>query len=189
MHYFFCKLIYIVCSPFMWVILLLLRVKALFPVWFMGFPYIAKVGGGTIKIGKNCRFISMKRGNLIGINHCCMLSTHSPNACLEIGNECGFSGITIGCFKSIKIGNKVRCGANSIITDSDWHSDDYRVGPPKPVVIHDNVWLGYGVTVLKGVEIGENSVVGAGSVVTSSIPADVIAAGNPCRVIKKFPSL
>ena len=88
--------------------------------------------------------------------------------------------------KGIKIGNNVRCGANTLITDSDWHMDDPRSGPNKDVVIGDNVWLGYGVKVLKGVHIGENSLIGIGSVVTKDIPANVIAAGNPCKVIKSI---
>lgn len=186
MHFFVCKLLYFICSPFVWGGLILSRINARFPIWFMGFPYIVKVNGGTIRIGKKCRFISVKCGNLIGINHRCILSTHSPMATLEIGEKCGFSGVSIGCFESIKIGNNVRCGANSVITDADWHLDDSRAGSPKPVIVHDNVWLGYGVVVLKGVEIGEDSIIGAGSIVTSSIPPGVIAAGNPCKVIRSI---
>ena len=83
-------------------------------------------------------------------------------------------------------GRNVRCGANTLITDSDWHSDDPRTGSDKPVHICDNVWLGYGVKVLKGVHIGENSLIGACSVVTRDIPANVIAAGNPCKVIRQI---
>ena len=56
----------------------------------------------------------------------------------------------------------------------------------KPVRIGKNVWLGGDVKLLAGVTIGDNSVVGAGSVVTKSIPADVVAAGNPCRVLRKI---
>lgn len=56
----------------------------------------------------------------------------------------------------------------------------------KPVVIKNNVWLGAGVTVCPGVTIGENTVIGAGSVVTKSIPDNVVAAGNPCRVIREI---
>jgi maltose O-acetyltransferase len=56
----------------------------------------------------------------------------------------------------------------------------------KPIVIGDNVWLGGGVIVLAGVTIGENSVVGAGSVVTKDLPADVLAMGTPARVIKSI---
>ena len=64
--------------------------------------------------------------------------------------------------------------------------DDPRSGKCKPIIIEDNVWLGINSSVLKGVTIGKNSVIGAGSVVTKNIPANVIAAGNPCRVIKKI---
>lgn len=53
-----------------------------------------------------------------------------------------------------------------------------------PITVHDNVWLGANVTILPGVTIGEGSVIGGGSVVTKDIPAHVVAAGNPCRVIR-----
>lgn len=75
-------------------------------------------------------------------------------------------------------------GANVTIMDSDQHTDDPRAGKDKPVRIEDNVWIGGGVTILKGVTIGRNSLIGAGSVVVKSIPENVIAAGNPCKVIR-----
>lgn len=56
---------------------------------------------------------------------------------------------------------------------------------PAPVVIGDNVWIGGGAIILPGVTIGNNAVIGAGSVVTKDIPDNVIAVGNPCRVIKE----
>ncbi len=56
----------------------------------------------------------------------------------------------------------------------------------KPVIIGDNVWLGASVTVCPGVTIGDNVVIGAGSVVTKNIPANSVAAGNPCRVIREI---
>ena len=80
----------------------------------------------------------------------------------------------------------MRCGANTLITDGDWHLDDPRAGEPAPIIIEENVWLGEGVKVLKGVTIGKNTVIGVGSVVTKNIPANVMAAGNPCRVIKEL---
>ncbi len=55
-----------------------------------------------------------------------------------------------------------------------------------PITVGNNVWIGGGVTVLAGVTIGDNTIIGAGSVVTKSIPSGVIAAGNPCRVIRKI---
>lgn len=55
-----------------------------------------------------------------------------------------------------------------------------------PVKIEDGVWIGGGSIILPGVIIGQNSVIGAGSVVTHSIPANCVAVGNPCRVIKQI---
>lgn len=142
----------------------------------------------TIIIGNDCSFRSRKNSNLIGINRPCSISTlpSDYNAKIIIGNNCGFSGTVIGAFKHIKIGNNVRCGANTLITDSDWHLDDPRSGNPSDVIIGDNVWIGEGAKVLKGVTIGRNSVIGAGSVVTKNIPEDVVVAGNPCKIIRNL---
>lgn len=154
---------------------------------FTGRAIIHKTPKSKITIDEHCRFISKANGyNLIGINRPCIIATHRVDAVIEIGEKSGFSGTVIGAFKYIHIGKHVKCGANTLITDSDWHLDDYRSGAPNSVIIEDNVWLGEGVKVLKGVTIGKNSVVGAGSVVTKDIPANVIAAGNPCKVIKNI---
>ncbi len=56
----------------------------------------------------------------------------------------------------------------------------------EPISIADNVWLGGGVTVCPGVTIGENSVIGAASVVTKDLPANVVAVGNPARIMRRF---
>lgn len=154
----------------------------------IGKTYIYKQKQSKIYIGKNCIFRSKEHSNLIGINRKCSISTIVPGSEISIGHHCGFSGTIIGAFSSIKIGNHVRCGANTLITDSDWHKEDSRSGNAKPVVIKDNVWLGVNVIVLKGVEIGENTIVGANSVVTKSLPSNAIAGGNPCKVIKKISS-
>ena len=69
--------------------------------------------------------------------------------------------------------------------DGDAHYEDPRTSPPKPIVIEDNVFLGANVVVKKGVTIGENSVIGMNSIVTKSIPANCVAVGNPCKVIKQ----
>ena len=151
---------------------------------FYGKTYFNRYANGSIIIGDFCEFNSSKTSNLIGVYSPCMISALKRNSSIIIGNNCGFSGTVIGCAKYIKLGNNVRCGSNSLITDTDWHSDDYRTGDDKEVIIDDNVWLGYGVKVLKGVHIGENSMIGANSVVTKDVPANVIAAGNPCRIIR-----
>lgn len=180
------KTLYFLNSPFVWIYLYIRGVSFNIKCYFNGFPYFYKARKSDLILGKNCRFNSRSTSNLIGINHKCMISTLAEGAKLVIGDNCGFSGTTIGCFLNIELGNNVRCGANTLITDSDWHSDDPRAGKPRAVKIEDNVWLGYGAIVLKGVTIGANSVIGAGSVVTKNIPANVIAAGNPCEVIKEI---
>lgn len=151
---------------------------------FYGKTYFRRVLNSSLVLGNNNTFRSSPASNLIGVNRPCIISALAPNANLVIGNNCGFSGTVVGAFDSIKIGNNVRCGANTLITDSDWHLDDTRVSPAKPVVIGDNVWLGVNSVVMKGVTIGENSVIGANSLVVKDIPANVIAAGNPCKVLK-----
>lgn len=179
-----------IIRPFWWIIN---QINALW--WHIHFPTSTKFTGmvhlrvnsdSSVKIGYNCEFLSTSTSNWIGIYSPCIISTITHHAKIQIGNNCGFSGTVIGAGKQIIIGNNVRCGANTLITDSDWHHGDSRVSPDSAVVIEDNVWLGYGVKVLKGVHIGKNSVIGAGSIVTKDIPDNVIAAGNPCRVIKSI---
>jgi acetyltransferase-like isoleucine patch superfamily enzyme len=153
---------------------------------FDGLIKIRRLPESMIEIGRGCYFSNKSRHNLIGINHSCIISTQTREAAISIGNNCGFSGTVIGAFKSIKIGNNVKCGANTLITDGDWHFDDPRTYPPKEIIIEDNVWLGLNTIVLKGVTIGENTLIGANSVVTKSIPANVIAAGNPCVTIRNL---
>jgi acetyltransferase-like isoleucine patch superfamily enzyme len=156
-------------------------------VRFYGKTFFKRYPKSIIQVGSGCEFLSSPNSNLIGINRPCSISTLTEEAVLEIGDNCGFSGTVIGAFSKIKIGNNVRFGANTLVTDSDWHPEDKRVGPAKPVTIGNNVWLGINVVVLKGVEIGENTVIGANSLVTKNIPANVIAAGNPCKEIAKLP--
>ena len=159
---------------------------------FYGKPYFRRFPESTISIGDNCIFDSSKYRNLIGVDKCCMISTLKENAKLDIGNSTGFSGVRIGCFEQISIGDDCLIGANVLITDSDWHPLDpakrkeagYKSTKMKPVKIGNNVFIGVNSMVLKGTEIGNNSIIGAGSVVSGIIPPNVIATGNPCKVIQ-----
>ncbi len=150
---------------------------------FYGIPYFHREPFSSIRIGNNCRFRSDQTSNLIGVNHRCIISTQSPEAHITIGDDCGFSGATIGAASEIKIGNNVLVGANVIITDHDWHTDRSNT-KPQPVIIHDNAWIGVNCTILKGVTIGRNSIIGANSLVVKDIPDNVVAGGNPCKVLK-----
>jgi acetyltransferase-like isoleucine patch superfamily enzyme len=155
-----------------------------------GIPVSVRAPESSIQIGKNCSFRSDFTSNLIGINRKCIITTLKRKSELIIGDFSGFSGTVIAAAGSIRIGSNVLCGANTTITDFDWHGIEPELRnsspAPEPVVIEDNVWLGLNSIVLKGVRIGKNSVIGANSVVTKDIPPNVIAAGNPCRVIREL---
>ena len=92
---------------------------------------------------------------------------------------------------NVTIGNNVLIGSGCLITDTDAHPIDWRerrlsnnTKAVAPVVIGDDVFIGARSIILKGVHIGNRSVIGAGSVVTKDIPADSIAAGNPAVIVK-----
>ena len=110
------------------------------------------------------------------------------DAHLEIGAETVINfNATITCFKRISIGLNSGIGWNSNVFDSNGHElivDGVPRPANKPVRIGDHVWVGTGVTVL-GATIGDGAVVGAGSVVVSTVPDKVLVAGNPARIIGK----
>ena len=159
---------------------------------YYGNTNFRRVKDSQIKIGDNCRFRSAVWSNQIGINRPCMISTIRKNAIVSIGSNCGFSGTVIAAAEHIEIRDNVMCGANVTITDTDWHyvgiDKQKKPGISSPICIEENVWIGLNVVVLKGVTIGRDSIIGAGSVVTHSIPARTIAAGQPARVISTLES-
>lgn len=106
---------------------------------------------------------------------------------LSLGDYCSLSpGVRLIAAHNICIGESCILAANVYVTDADWHEHYHRVfppGPTAPVRLERNVWLADGVRVLKGVTIGENTIVGAGAVVTRDLPPNCIAAGNPAKVV------
>jgi len=113
---------------------------------------------------------------------------------IVIGDHVGMSSPCIWSTNLIQFGSHVLVGGDCLFIDNDAHNIDAveRRTPAlrskiksAPIVIEDEVFIGARCTVLKGVTIGARSVIGAGSVVTESIPADCVAAGNPCRVIRQ----
>lgn len=184
-HVSYCKLLYLIYTPFQNVRLRLGAVKCNGLVFCCGRLSFFKHKSARLSIGKNCRFVSKEIGNKLGLNHRCILSVENGGE-LYIGDSCSFSGVSIRCYKNIRIGNHVRMGANCLLLDGDGHQDDPRSGANKPIQIDDNVWIGGGVVVKKGVRIGRNSVIGLNSVVAKDIPENCVAIGNPCRVVRSF---
>jgi acetyltransferase-like isoleucine patch superfamily enzyme len=98
-------------------------------------------------------------------------------------------GVRIMACDSIRIGNGCMFAHGAYVTDSDWHGIYDRIAipeTPRPVRIGDNVWVGDRATVLKGVTIGDNSIVAAGAVVTRDVAANTVVAGNPARPVKEL---
>jgi len=146
----------------------------------------------VIKVGRDC----LIEGGLV---------TETNESSINIGDNTYIGGGTlIDCVKSICIGNDVLISYGCILADSDNHSITYSIRKKdladwkqrkhdwtttnsKPIKISTGVWIGARSIILKGVTIGEGSVVGAGSVVTKDVPPWTIVAGNPARVIREIP--
>jgi acetyltransferase-like isoleucine patch superfamily enzyme len=107
---------------------------------------------------------------------------------ITIGDACLMSpGSRISASDAITLGDGVMLAAGAYVTDSDWHGLYDRIDrdpDPTPVVLGDNVWVGDHATILKGVTVGENSVIAANAVVTKDVPANVVVAGNPAKIVK-----
>jgi acetyltransferase-like isoleucine patch superfamily enzyme len=138
-----------------------------------------------LRIGKN---VTIENSNL----------ATEPNGYIEIGENSYLSGVSVVAFEKIMIGNYVFLGWGVTIVDTDFHPADAAarladtiaispVGdrskrpafPSKPVIIEDDVWVGFNATILKGVTIGKGSIIQPGAVVSKSVPPGCIAEGNP----------
>lgn len=152
-------------------------------VAFYGKCLVTRFKHSTISIGDCCIFNSHDLFNSRGTSKC-MLVTFTDYARIEIGNNTGVSGISINAFRLVRIGDNCIIGAKVVIYDNDGHPE--RLSPEsKPVIIGNNVFIGMRSIIMKGVTIGDNAVIGAGSIVTKDIPANCVAAGVPCKVIKR----
>ncbi len=149
-------------------------------------PQHLKIFGDNISIGDYATLICSS-DKKIDIS---TWQTDKLNGSISLGNYILISpGTSIRSAESIDIGDSTMIASDVVITDSDWHGiydrTDY-VATPKPVKIHKNVWIGERSIILKGTQIGENSIIGAGSVVHGDIPPNSIFAGNPAKEVKKL---
>ena len=149
-------------------------------------PWHIELFGGPITIGDHVTLLgcSDKKTRLT------VWSDQKDIPGIIIGDHVLISpGVRISAANSIFIADSCMLASHVYITDSDWHGIyDRSLAPPPThrVILEENVWVGDSAIVCKDVTIGENSIIGAGSVVVSDIPANVMAAGNPARVIKKL---
>ena len=152
-----------------------------------GFIYIRN--RGKMVIGDNIRLNAGSRCNRISAETKCAFLVKESGS-LIIGDNVGLSNSTIVCSNKITIGDNVMIGANCKIWDTYFHNMDYKArvfGSDEPIkkaiVIDEGVFVGYGSIIMPGVRIGERSIIGAGSVVTKSIPPNEVWAGNPAKKI------
>ena len=147
--------------------------------------------GGILRIGPQFLCNSGLKYNPIGRGDQTRLLV-DKDASLTIGKKVGISNSTIVCSQSVSIGDHVLIGGGCCLWDTDFHSVDPVIrkqdigagARSAPIIIEDNVFIGAATIVLKGVTIGENSVIGAGSVVTKSIPKNEVWGGSPARFIR-----
>ncbi|HYM54776.1 MAG TPA: acyltransferase, partial [Solirubrobacteraceae bacterium] len=150
------------------------------------------LGDGAIVLGRDVEF-GFPKSNSFHTGYC-HLEASTPDAAIEIGDAAQINNNAF--IKSegpgIRIGARALLGSEVTIYDSDFHdlrAGHRRGGRPRMAAVElaENVFVGDRVLILKGVRIGANSIIGAGSVVSGSIPEGVIAAGAPARVIGEIP--
>lgn len=148
---------------------------------------------------------ALRLGHHVSCYAGCSFALGEKGTC-TVGDFTLLNGALIMVEERIEIGSHCLISWNVGIADSDFHPIDpaqrrqdsfalaayYKDRPPRPkirsvpVIIRDNVWIGMNAVILKGVTIGENSVVAAGSVVTKSVPPNVVVAGNPAVIVKEL---
>ncbi len=138
-------------------------------------------GDGSLVIGERVILI----GTVVPIE----LIAH-PGARITIGDETVINyGTSISAHEQVTIGDRCKIGHYVFIMDNHQHDllDRTKLPPSYPIAIENGAWIGSRATILPGVRIGQNSVVGAGSVVTRDVPRDTIVAGNPAKIVKSLP--
>jgi len=162
-------------------------------VRFLGLPIISGTEFGKIIIGARTSLTSDRRGTALGVRGPVILRLMTSGARIEIGEDCGLSGTVICAAKSVRIGARCLLGSDVMIFDTDFHNpepegrryartDWGRVSAA--TAIGDDVFIGTGTRVMKGVTIGDGCIIGAGSVVVSDIAPFTVAAGSPARVLR-----
>lgn len=157
---------------------------------FKSYQPVVLRGKGQIHFGKNVNFGVINSPHLHSTY--AYLEARPKTATITFGNNIHINnGFSVVSENKITIKDNVLIGYNCNITDSNFHDlEIYKRSEtdpePKEVVIDNNVFIGNNVTILKGVRIGENSVIATGSIVTKSFPENVVIGGNPAKVVREL---
>ncbi len=186
------KLVNILLSPWRLFLLKMQCVRCGKSIQVIGKPYI-DIRGGAIVLGDNVRLVSAQSNHEIGLPSAVVLTTRETGT-IKIGDNSIINGATVRALKGVTIGKNVWLTSGCFIMDGAGHSllaerrlhDPNDVGEVAEIIIEDDVWFGINTIVMPGVTIGKGAVIGAGSIVTHSIPPDVMAAGAPAKVISKI---
>ncbi len=187
------------------------ELKAITGAWdYTTLPANVRVGHGcflerrdSFKRYRSRREVGLRLGDRVTV-HTWTEFNIEPDGVLEVGDDSTLVGAVFMCAESIRIGKRVIVSYNVTIADSDFHprdpeqrkldaianapEGDKSTRPPvvtRPVVIEDDVWIGIGAILLKGVCIGRGARIGAGAVVTSDVPAGTSVEGNPAKPAAK----
>ena len=120
------------------------------------------------------------------------LRTYFPEAQIEIGSGCVIQGAIIHCNCAVRVGAHSRLAPGVVLCDNDSHAPVIAAAardarpPQAPIVLGENVWLGMRTIVLKGVTIGDNTILAANSIVTRDLPANVLAGGIPAVPLREL---
>ena len=165
-------------------------------IWFRGVPVIYAFKDSSIYFnnvgGKKINIFSHPLSNMIGLPQRCIIVAKYGGK-IEINEGVCMSGCTIYAMDSITIGRNTDIGSGCKIIDNDFHPLPYSQRYPeeqldkvkkRPITVGEGCFIGANSIILKGTTLGNNVVVGAGSVVSGTFPDNVIIAGNPARVIK-----
>lgn len=158
-----------------------------------GMPVILGKKGSNITFGDNVTIKSSFLSNLIGLYSRTIIVTRTKDSKVIIGNNVGISGATIYARNSIEIGDNTLIGGNAKILDNDFHPIEIEARNndikekilSKPIKIGKNCFVGCNSIILKGTELGDGCVVGAGAVVSGKFEPNSVIAGNPAKVVKK----